>query len=332
MKLAKKSHIGVLAAVAMAGMYVVEVAAEQFPEKPINLVCTTKPGSGAATWCNMMASELKKPDYLGVPVNVVYKSAGSNHEPIVYVDAKEADGYTIMHMSGSYPGYFNLPHFTKSYDDFQIIARVEQTLYGIAMRCDDADIKSWEELVAYGRSNPRDLAMGSNKVGSVHHRHHVRIGNDEKGSDMRFVPYQGTGGVVKDVVAGHLRVGFAQPGKWNSHIEAGTICPLLILNEERLDHPLWKDVPSVPDVGMTYDIPHQWQGFLVKKGTDEARMDKLSAAIQKVTESDEYAEYMTNQPHVIPNFESDREKLSSDFYTALESTRAFMIETEMITE
>lgn len=322
-------HALPLVAVAMPIAISGHAYAADFPSKPVELICTTAPGSGAATWCNMMAEELKKPDYLGVPVNVVFKNAGSNHEPVVHVDAKPADGYTIMHMSGSFPGYFNLPHFTKSYDDFRIIARVEQTLYGIAVRCDDPDIKSWDDLVAYAKKHHGELAMGSNKVGSIHHRHHVRLVNDI-GSEIRFVPYKGTGGVVKDVVGKHLRVGFAQPGKWNSHIEAGTICPLLILNEKRLDHPLWKDVPAVPEAGLKYTIPHQWQGFLVKKGTPEDVMDKLSSAIKKVTESDAYEKYMAKQPHVIPNFEDDRKKLSSDFYDALKDTRKFMIDNGMI--
>lgn len=333
MELAQISRIAIsTAAMAVVGLNAGEAKAQDYPNKPIELVCTTKPGSGAATWCNMMATELKKEEYLGVPINVVFKSAGSNHEPVVYIDAKEADAYTIMHMSGSFPGYFNLPHFTKTYDDFQILSRVEQTLYGVSVRCDDPDIKTWEDLVAYNKANPGDLAMGSNKVGSIHHRHHVAIGGDPMGADMRFIPYQGTGGVVKDVVAGHLRVGFAQPGKWNSHIEAGTICPLVLLNEERLDDPIWKDVRTAPEVGMTYEIPHQWQGFLVKKGTDDARLDILSAAIQKVTESDAYAEYLANNPHVVPNYEADREKLSKDFYVSIDDTRAFMIERDMIKE
>jgi len=304
--------------------------AADFPSKPIELVCTTKPGSGAAAWCNLMAEELQKPAYLGVPVNVQFKYGGSNHEPVVYVYNKPNDGYTIMHLSGSYPGYFNLPHFTRSYDDFQIVARVEQTLYGIAVRCDDPDIKTWQDLVKYAKDNPGELAMGSNKVGSIHHRQHVRIAADPKGAKMRFVPYKGTGGVVKDVVGKHLRVGFAQPGKWNPHIESGTVCPLLLLNETRLDHPLWKDVPTVPEVGLSYTIPHQWQGFLVKKGTPEKVMDKLSSAMKSVTQSEAYQKYMAKQPHVIPNFEDDRKKLSEDFYQNLKDTRKFMINNGMI--
>ena len=52
-----------------------------FPDGPIELVCTTSPGSGAAQWCQLVAEHLKLPDFLGVPVNVSFKSGGSNNEP-----------------------------------------------------------------------------------------------------------------------------------------------------------------------------------------------------------------------------------------------------------
>jgi len=316
---------------ASGSLTVLQAQAEAFPSKPIELVCTTKPGSGTSVWCEMLSKELAKDEYLGVPINVTYKSGGSNHEPVLYVTNKDADGYTIMHMSRSFTSYFNLPHFTKTFDDFSLIAQFEQTVYGVGVRCDDPDIKSWEDLVAYNKANPGELAMGSNKVGSTHHLQHVRIGLDPKGADLRFVPYRGTGGVVKDVIGKHLRVGFAQPGLWNPHIEAGTICPLLILNEERLDHPLWADVPSVREVGMTYEVPHQWQGFMVKAGTSDEHMDKLAGALRAVAESDDYKNvYMANNPHVVPAFEDNRDELATKFRAQLANTREFLLEIGMI--
>lgn len=304
------------------------LAQSTYPEKPVELICSTKPGSGAAAWCDMVGNAM--PEYLGAPVTVDYKSGGSNNEPVVYTYNKPADGYTLLHVNGSYPGYLNLPHFTRSYDDFQLVARFEETLYGIAVRCDDPDIKTWEDLVDYTKANPGSVAMGSNKVGSLHHRIHSRLVKDEKGPDLRFVPYQGTGGVVKDVIGSHLRVGMAQPGLWNPHIEAGTVCPLLILNDERLDSPNWSDVRSVPEVGLTFDVPQQWQGFMVKKGTPEDVMDHISKAVIAVTKSDTYKKYLATHPHSVLDVRTDREDLSADFYENLEDTRAFMIENELI--
>lgn len=314
-----------------AAFLAVPAGAQTFPERPIELVCTTRPGSGAAAWCEMLAQELSKPDYLGVTVNVTYKSGGSNHEPVVYVGEKPTDGYTIMHMSASFHTYFLMPHFTKTFDDFDLLARFEKTVYGVAVLCNDPDLKSWDDLVAYNKANPGSLAMGSNKIGSTHHLHHVRIGLDPAGADLRFVPYEGTGDVVKDVLGGHLRVGFAQPGLWNPHIEAGTVCPLLILNEDRLDHPLWENVPSVPDVGMTYDIPHQWQGFMVKDGTPEEVKTTLREAMRKVTESDVYNNtYMVQNPHVMPDYRDDEAAIADLFKIDTETTREFLLEVGML--
>lgn len=82
-----------LAAMAAAAAIAGAALADEFPSKPVELVCATQPGSGAAISCNMIAEDLKKPDYLGAPVNAVFKSAGSNHEPAVYVNSKPADAY-----------------------------------------------------------------------------------------------------------------------------------------------------------------------------------------------------------------------------------------------
>jgi len=301
-------------------------AAQSYPTQPIQLICSTSPGSGAARWCEMIREELAKPEYLGVPINVAYMSGGANHEPAVYVHNRPADGYTILHGNASYHGQFNLPHFTVSPDDFTVVARFEQTIYGVGVLCSDPELNSWEDVVNYARANPGALAMGSNKVGSLHHLHHIRITRDPNGADIRFVPYEGTGDVVRDVVGGHLRIGFAQPGLWNPHIEAGTICPLMIMNEDRLTHPLWADVPSVHDVGLTYDVPHQWQGFLVKAGTPDSVMDAIADALQKVTTSEAYAAYLAQNPHVVPAYIRDRAYLNEDFAREVAATRQFMID------
>jgi tripartite-type tricarboxylate transporter receptor subunit TctC len=320
----------ILATAALAAFWSAPAIAQDFPSGPIELVCTTKAGSGAANWCQMIAAELQKPEYLGVPITVTFKSGGSNHEPALYVAGKEADGQTLMHVSGSFYGYFNLPHFTVSYEDFQLLAQVERHLYGVAVRCDDPDIKSWADLVEFAKANPDELAMGSNKVGSIHHRHHVAL-YDAAGIDVRFVPYEGTGDVVKDVIGGHLRVGFAQPGLWNPHIDAGTICPLALLNEERLtEDENWKDVPTILEAGVEYRIPHQWQGFMVKAGTPPERMDILASALEKLADSEDYKAYLSKQPHVVPNLETDRTVLDEDMQSNMASTKEFMVENEIL--
>jgi hypothetical protein len=52
-----------------------------FPSGPIDFVCTTSPGSSVAVWCQNLARGFS--DELGVPVEVQYKSGGSQHEPVL---------------------------------------------------------------------------------------------------------------------------------------------------------------------------------------------------------------------------------------------------------
>ena len=62
-------------ALAAVGVLSAPAVAEKYPSKPIELICTTSPGSGAAQWCHMVAKNLSTKAALGVPVNVSFKSA-----------------------------------------------------------------------------------------------------------------------------------------------------------------------------------------------------------------------------------------------------------------
>jgi tripartite-type tricarboxylate transporter receptor subunit TctC len=320
-------------AVAVAAVWAAPVYAQNakdWPWKPIELVCTTSPGSSLSVWCQLFAEEL--PKIVGQPVKLTFMSGGAQHEPVLYVDSQPADGHTFMHVSASFYGYWHLPHYERTYEDhFQMLTRVETHVNGIAIRCDNPyGIKSWQDYVEYAKAHPGELAQGSNKVGSNHHRHQTAL-FAAAGMDVRFVPYDGDGDTAKDVVGGHIPVGMGSPRTWRPHIEAGVVCPLLIMNEERLtSDPLWADVPGVREVGLNYDIVHQWQGHMVKKGTPPEIMDKLADALEAVTQTEAYKQYLAAGTHIIPNFSKDREALHEDMLRHLGPTKEFMVEHKLI--
>jgi tripartite-type tricarboxylate transporter receptor subunit TctC len=330
MMLSFKQTLTLLAA---AGVWALPAQAqnpEDWPWKPLELVCTTSPGSSLAVWCQLFAEEL--PEIVGQPVKLTFMSGGAQHEPMLYVDSQPADGHVFPHVSASFYGYWHLPHYTVSYeDDFQMLTRVETHVNGIAILCDNPyGITSWQDYVAYAKEHPGELAQGSNKVGSNHHRHQTALFADA-GMDVRFVPYDGDGDTVKDVVGGHIPVGMGSPRTWRPHIQAGTVCPLLIMNEERLTQDQdWKDVPGTREVGLDYEIVHQWQGHMVKNGTPPEIMDKLADALEAVTETEAYKGYLEGNTHIIPTFNKDREWLHQDMIKNMEPTKQFMIEHKII--
>jgi tripartite-type tricarboxylate transporter receptor subunit TctC len=296
--------------------------ADNFPNHPFTLAITSSAGSGVARWGQMIAQILSKPGFLGQPVNVVYKGGGSGNEAGVYTHEHKADGYTLLQVSGSQPGYYNLPTMRYPFSDFTFVARMEKTLYAIGV-ANDSQFKTFKDLVAYAKANPGKLSFGGNKIGSVHQRMFAAL-TGALGVNIRYVPYQGTGQVVKDVLGHHVPVGMAQPGLWLPNVEAGKARMLLLLNDERIKQ--FPDLPVPSDLGIDVDLPIQFQAIVVKKGVPEDRIKFIAAALHKVQDTPQYQQYIKLNPGETPFFSDDQQALNADMRKQIESAHKFMVE------
>lgn len=318
-----KTFCGAAAAIAvLAG----PAAAQDYPNKPIEFICATSPGSTAATWCQLMADLISKPDNLGQPVHVTFKGGGSGNEAAVYMMSRPADGYTLLHANASWSGYMNLPTFQPDPGEFELVAKVEKFLYVLATNA-ESEYQTFEDLVAAAKQSPGTIGVAGNKIGSIHHKHIISLFNGA-GVEVNYIPYQGSGDAVKDVIGNHVPVGLGSIGQWAPHVESGSVRQLVIVNEDRSD--AIPDVPSVTDVGLDYPIQHQWQGVFLRKGTPEEVGTKIGDAFAKAIETPEYKEYLKNSPHVVPAFEADPQKLRDDFAAELDDFREFMKQNGMI--
>ncbi len=301
-------------------------AQEDYPSQPVELVCSTSPGSTAAQWCQLMAQVLSQEDKLGVPVNVTYKGAGSGNEAAVYTTGRDADGYTILHANASWSGYMNLPTFERKPEDFEFLARIEKFIYALGTHADNP-YQSFEDVVAAAKEAPGSIAVAGNKIGSIHHKHILSVFK-AAGAEVVHIPYEGSGDAVRDVLGQHVPVALGSIGQFQSHVQAGTIRPLVVLNEARV--PAMPDVPTPAELGYTYPISHQWQGIFLKSGTPEPVKAKIREALTAVMASPEYAAYLETSPHVEKNFETDPAVLKQSFDAELKDTRAFMEENGLL--
>jgi tripartite-type tricarboxylate transporter receptor subunit TctC len=155
-----------------------------------------------------------------------------------------------MFMGVSFPGLFNLPHYKYRIDHFKILVQFFTNFYPVGVDSKSA-FKTIQQYLAYTKANPGKLSMGSNKIASLHHRVQTAL-FARAGVDVRFMPYKGTGKVVKDVIGGHLSSGIAQPGLWLPQMKAGKARVLLVLDNGRLDHPSFKDILTPKDIGLDF--------------------------------------------------------------------------------
>lgn len=300
--------------------------AQDYPNKPIEFICATSAGSTAAQWCQLMAQELGKPDALGQPVHVSYRGGGSGNEAAAYSVRKGNDGYTLLHANASWAGYMNLPTFSEDPDQFKLAAKVEKFLYSLAVPA-DSEFKTIEDVVTYAKENPGTLSVAGNKIGSIHHKHIVAFFN-AAGAEVNYIPYEGSGDAVKDVLGKHVPIGLGTIGQWAPHVEAGTIRPLVLLNEERVA--AVPDLPVPSDMGLDYPMQHQWQGFFLLDGTPPEVHEKLSAALAKVVEGEEYKKYLDINKHVTAALDTDMAKLDQEFTAEKALFQEFMVENGII--
>lgn len=300
--------------------------AQEFPSKPIEFVCATSAGSGAANWCLLMAEMAG--EELGVPVEVLFKPSGAGNEAAVYVSSKPADGYTWLHRNTSYGGYMNLPTFQPDPMSFEVPVEVEKFLYVIAVN-KDSPYQTWEDLVTAMKEADEPIPVAANKPGSAHHLHIVKL-FEAAGVPFRFVPYNGSGGAMRDTLAGAVDVAIGPPGIWIPHVQEGNARFLLLINEERVDRPGLAGLPIPSDFGMEYEMIHQVQGMFTKVGTPPEVNARIAEALEAATSSDRYKKYAEQQVHVVPQFSGDIKANTERFHALLVSMKAALTDAGII--
>jgi tripartite-type tricarboxylate transporter receptor subunit TctC len=284
-------------------------AKAEFPERPIEFLCATSAGSGAANWC-LLVGELTS-ENLGQPVEVLFRPAGAGNEAATYVDQRPADGYTWLQRNTSYAGYMNLPTFRPDPDNFEVVAEVEKFVYVLGTRS-DKPWQTFEELIEDMRERPGAISVGGNKPGSAHHLHLVKL-FEAAGVDWNFVPYDGAGEALRDALGGHVDIAIGPPGIWQSHVDSGDARYLILINEEPIDRPGLAELPIPSDFGLDYEMIHQVQGVFLKTGTPEDVVERVQEAFRSVVEHPRYQEYLQNNTHVVPQFDDDVEAATERF-------------------
>lgn len=298
-------------------------ASAAWPEKPIEFVCATGPKSGAAQWCRLMATAVSKE--LGQRIDVRFEGGGGGNTAAEYVANQPADGYTWLHRNTSYAGYMNLPTFKPDPEQFEQIVQTTKFLYVIGVPA-DSKYQTFEDLIADMKANPGKISIAGNKPGSAHHRHLINL---FKAFDVQwnYVPYQGSGGAMKDVLGGHVPAGIIPTGIWMPQAQAGKGRTLLLLNEDPYPG---IEARTPKDLGKDYGFTHQVQGIFVKKDTPEEVKDKIAAAWKKATQSKEYTDYIQNTVGAIDVFSDDRKTLTDEFHALRKETGEFLRANGMI--
>ena len=259
--------------------------AQQYPAKPITMLCWSAAGSPVDVYARVMAKLLSTE--LGQNVVVDNRTGGSGIVMVNTLLRAPADGYTIGANTITLATMFSEPNVTFKPDDLQLIARSQVDPYGLIVHT-STPFKTIDAFVAYARKKPGFVNVAGPFTMSGH-RVAWEVFAEMAKIKTTWVPYQGGGPALTAIAGGHVDAAATNPGNVKPMIDAGKVRVIAVSSDKRLED--FPDVPTYKERGWDL-VRYQWRGVMAKAGTPKAVIDRLTAAIQKAQQTAEWKTYL----------------------------------------
>jgi tripartite-type tricarboxylate transporter receptor subunit TctC len=275
----KIAAVGALLA-ALAVWPLCAAAADDYPNRVVQLIVPFPPGGGVDTVGRVIAQKLT--DALGQNVIVVNRP-GAGSVIGVRDGAKAApDGYSIlMLVTGA-----SLPANT-GYDlqkDFTPIGLIA-SIPIVIMANPSVPVKSMSDIVALAKKAPGTLTVGTPPSPTLNYFGAVQFKN-MTGIDVTVVTYKGTGPLTTDLLGDHVKLAFNTLPPAIGNIKAGKINAIAVAAPQRLA--AIPDVPTTAESGMPGLDIVQYYGLVAPAGTPAAIVARLNKELRKIVTSDDF--------------------------------------------
>ncbi len=204
-----------------------------------------------------------------------------------------ADGHTLMvGPASSITGphlYAKLPF--DIIKDLQPITNVGTTSLVLAVH-KSFPTNTLQEFIAYVKARPGQINYGSPGNGTHHHLC-MELLKIQTGLNLVHIPYKGSAGAENDLIAGIIPAMFLPIHVALAKMRAGQIKVLGSSLKER--HPLFKEIPSLHEQGVTgYDVD-LWLGVWGPAGMPAPLLNKLNSDIRTIVAQSETTEKLNAQ-------------------------------------
>jgi tripartite-type tricarboxylate transporter receptor subunit TctC len=265
------------AALAVAGALVTAapIAAQDFPNKPINLVVPFAAGGSTDLVGRVIAEAMSQ--QLGQSVLVVNQAGAGGVLGATAVADAEPDGYTILMGTIATHALSASLYATPPYDpsaDFAPISLLV-TVPNVLLVNPAFPANTVEELIAKLQAEPDTHAYASSGNGTPLHLS-GELFKSMTGTDMVHVPYQGSGPALVDALSGTVPIIFDNLPSATEHMRAGTLRPLAVTTLERAAS--FPEVPTMDEAGVPGYETNTWNALFAPAGTPPEVVAKLNEA------------------------------------------------------
>jgi tripartite-type tricarboxylate transporter receptor subunit TctC len=261
-----------------------------WPDRPITIIVPWGAGGAADQLSRALAPLLEKD--LKVPVNVVLRPGGSGAVGHTAIAQAPPDGYTWGLATVEIHWQKLAPIQPK---DFTVAAIINADAGGLIVRA-ESPYKSAKELIDDIKAKPPSTFKASGTgQGGIWHLGLVGwlIAEKVDPKKVPWVPNQGAGPSMQDLVAGGVDFVTASLPEGRALIDAGKARALAQMDDKRLA--LYPNVPTLKEAAGSDWAILTWRGVLGPAGIPADIREKMVASLKKAHESEEFQDFMKNR-------------------------------------
>ena len=267
-------------------------AQEKFPSRPIDMIVNFGPGGGADQLGRVVAKLLEPVLGVAVPVSNVVGAAGN--PGLVKVSTAQPDGYTLGTLTGFSIASWAAGMGRLTVNDFAYLG-VVQFSPSMLFVATDSPFKNYQQLLEHAKANPGKIKVATAGFGTPDDFAVKYLAT--KGFQMVNAPYAKPGERYTSVLGKHTDVLYEEPGDVAQFLAAKQMRPIVVFGTAR--HPEFPDVPASAEFGHNIDLPN-WRAIVTSTKVSKERLDVLSTALHKITETDDWKKFCAQTYTCIP--------------------------------
>ena len=250
-------------------------AAQNYPARPITLICPFPPGGATDAISRIIQDALARA--LGQPIVIENVGGAGGSIAATRAARAEKDGYTILiHQVALAASMTMYPNLTYTEKDFAPIGLINTAASVFAGR-PTLPADNLKDLVGWMKAQGHAVKIGHAGVGSYGHLAGTLIAQ-ELGATPTQIPYRGAGPATVDLLAGQVDLESLAAVASGPMIKAGKLKGYAAIGTKRFAG--LPDLPTMGELGYKKLDLDFWHMLLAPAGTPRPIIDKLNSALR----------------------------------------------------
>lgn len=328
MQLKPRMTTTLLAAAALLAISQPAFAQSWQPDKNVEIVINTAPGSGQDATGRLIQKILQDRKAVNTSITINNKPGGGGVIAYSYLQQHPADGHFIAiaskslltnHISGRAP---------LTYSHMTPLAILFDEYIAVAVKA-DSPIKSGRELLDRMKKDPGTYSFGvATSLGNPNHQG-VAMALKDAGIDLRKTKtpvFQSGGNAITALLGGHVDAVPGSVGLMRKYVEAGTVRLIAIASPKRLTG-IFAATPTWKEQGANA-IVSNWRGLIGPPNLSPAQTAFWDNALRQLTQSEAWKKELeeNNWDNEYRNSAETRKYMEADYA----ELKAFLTELELV--